>query len=211
MEGKVSIIREVIPFILESSNEIEVADAIRGLSRTLTIDETLILDEYNRVRKRRDRFQPVAKPAEETSVPVEYSHTEEILLALLLDDTAIYSNFRAELKEMEFSTPILQEIFKKYSFLLDGGGDVESLVTELNEEEGNEVAALKMLELPETGREGTIKDCLKSIKISQLEKSYALHVALVAEYEKTGDGRAMDELKLCQEIRNEINKIHQGK
>ncbi len=211
LEGKVGIIRGVIPFILESSNEIEIADAIRELSRILTIDEALILDECNRVRKRSQRIQPVVKPPEQSSARVERNHTEEILLALLLDDAALYGNFRVELKELVFSTPILLAILKKYTSLLDGGGEIESLGAELNEEEENEVAALKMLELPETGRDGIIKDCLKSIKISQLEKSYALHVALVAEYEKTGDGRVMDELKLCQEIRNEINKIHQGK
>lgn len=211
LEGKVSIIRGVIPFILECQNEIEIADAVRELSRTLTIDEALILDECNRARNRRNRIQPVAEPSEQSSARAEHNHTEEILLALLLDDVSLYGNFRMELKNMDFSTPVLQSIFKKYLSLLDRGGDTESLVAELNGEEGNEVVALKMLELPETGREGIIKDCLKSIKISQLEKSYALHVALVAEHEKTGDGRVMGELKLCQEIRNEINKIYQGK
>jgi len=209
LEGKVNVIRSVITFLLESANEIEVAEEIKRLSQKLTIDETLILDEYNRAKKRSNRsFANITETPSEPVHEMENNKSEELLLALLLDDKSLYRVYCRELEKMEFSTPVLREFYKKY-VVSAINGDLENLNADLNEEEESVLVSLRMIDLPKEGKEGIFKACLNNLRITKLEREYALHVSLAAEYEKTGDGHVNDELKLCKEIRNEIKQIYE--
>lgn len=211
LEGKVGIIRSVISFLLESSNEIEVANEIKALSQKLTIDEALILDEYNKVKNRsKKRFSNTTETPSEPVYETQNNQSEDLLLALLLDDSSFFRTYSDELGRIEFSTPVLAGFYKKYVLAVSQGG-LDEFKTTLNEEEESALVALKMIDLPKDGKEEVFKACLNNLKISQLEKKYALHVSLASEYEKAGDGRVIDELKLCKEIRNEIKQIYEQK
>ena len=69
------------------------------------------------------------------------------------------------------------------------------------------MASLKLENLPPGDRVRILEDCIIEMQKSQLEKNYSEHAELAAQYEKNGDDRFLDELKICQEIRNDIKKI----
>lgn len=50
----------ILPFLLECKNEIEVAQHIKTLAQRLTIDEGLIMSEYRKLSRKNDRGEAVS-------------------------------------------------------------------------------------------------------------------------------------------------------
>ena len=210
LEGKVAAIREIIPFLVESSSEFEVNEEIRYLAQKLTLDEALIADEYRKVKNRKYRFAEAKaqEPVTETKTPVlAENKAEQLLLALLVHDLSLLPVCNEKLGTTEITSPVLKKIYLKLNVIYDEGRDVSDLAVNLEDEESSLLTMLQMEIIPQENRQQILQDCLSEMQRSQLEKKYNLHAALAAEYEKNGDDRFLEELKLCQEIRNDIKKI----
>lgn len=61
LAGKVEAVSNILPFLLECKNEIEVAQHIKTLAQRLTIDEGLIMSEYRKLSRKNDRGEAVSK------------------------------------------------------------------------------------------------------------------------------------------------------
>ena len=209
LSGKVEAIREIIPFLMESSSEFEVNDEIRYLANKLTLDEALVADEYQKVKNKKRRFGEAKAPeptVTDKAPPVTENKAEEMLLALLVNDLTLVPICNEKLGNTEITSPLLKKLYLRLNILYDEGRSIGDLV-DLSDEESSLLTALQMEPLPKENSQQIMQDCLCEMRKSQLEKKYSVHAALAAEYEKNGDDRFLEELKICQEIRNDIKKI----
>lgn len=206
--NKIEAIKELSKFFSECQNEIEVQNEIKKLAQRLTIDESLITDEYHKLQKfkKRQYNDGTSPPTTIPSITV-INPTEKLLLALILQDVNLLLEYRQKLKELDWQSPNLQKIYKLICEYVDTGQDLGGLSDDLDDEQKSLLAILHMENMPINDKEKILHDCLRDLTINQLERRYALHAGLAAEYEKSGDSRLLDELKLCQEIRNEIKEL----
>lgn len=213
VNGKIDAIKEITKFLLECSNEIETDEQIRKIAQRLVIDEVLIKEEYRkaqRFRRRRSFSENISITEKDTTVSVIENKSEKFLVALLLQDIDLLPKCQKILETLEWQNQNLSKIYKLICSYVEKNQNLNDLSNELDDEQNSLLVSLKIETLPSGDKNKILFDCIKDLKISQLEKKYNLHAGIAAEYEKTGDTRVLDELKKCQEIRNEIKEFYKN-
>ena len=209
LTGKVVAVQAVLPFLKECSTDIELAESIRKLAERLTIDEGLILDEYRRAAAVGRRSQYNQSAAQSVSVPVQQGGgVESIFLGLLLQHPEFLQSRLAELQELRFTDSCLQKIYELLRRYASEGIPVAVWREELSETENSLLTGLQILEIGEEKKEKIFVDCLCKMRNNQLQQEYLIHAKLAGVYESQGDARALVELRICQEIREKIAKMH---
>lgn len=210
VEGKIAAIKNIIPFLLECSSELEVAEEVKYISQKLMINDAVIFDELVKAKKQKQRYQDnetFAELPQKTTTIVETNRAERLLLTVLLNDLKLVPLCNEKLCNISFASNVLKNIFLKLNICYDEGREPTDLGMDLGDEESSLLASLKLENLPPSDRVRILEDCITEMQKSQLEKNYNEHAELAAQYEKNGDDRFLDELKICQEIRNDIKKI----
>lgn len=87
LAGKVEAVSNILPFLLECKNEIEVAQHIKTLAQRLTIDEGLIMSEYRKLSRKNDRGEAVSKWQIQPNVLSTEDLAEQLLLYVILKNT----------------------------------------------------------------------------------------------------------------------------
>ena len=210
LAGKVEAVSNILPFLLECKNEIEIAEHIRRLAQRLTIDEGLITEEYRKVaRKGAARNERVTVQA-----PVQRSNSAEqqaeaMLLAVLLENPSKALDCVDIVEQAGFSIPVHERIFK---LLLEqthnAPADMDMLYDSLDADASSVLAGIVARHTPEGDRSMIMNDCLRQMQRLYLEKEYEKHSQLAEHYERTADERFMDELMESQRIKNEIKKLY---
>lgn len=210
LAGKVEAVSNILPFLLECKNEIEIAEHIRRLAQRLTIDEGLITEEYRKVaRKGAARNERVTVQA-----PVQRSNSAEqqaeaMLLAVLLENPGKALDCVDIVEQAGFSIPVHERIFK---LLLEqthnAPADMDMLYDSLDADASSVLAGIVARHTPEGDRSMIMNDCLRQMQRLYLEKEYEKHSQLAEHYERTADERFMDELMESQRIKNEIKKLY---
>lgn len=210
LAGKVEAVSKIIPFLLECKNEIEAAEHIRKLAQRLTIDEGLIAEEYRKVAKKSgvQAEAIVERPAVKSTSSAE-QQAEEMLLAVLLEHPTLALACQDIVEEVGFVLKERGQIFK-HILAYEGEQAINiHQLTEVLEDEGASVlAGIVSKNVPEGDIEKIVDDCLRQMKKSFLEKEYEKHRLLADEYERSGDGRFMNELMESQRIKNEIKELY---
>ena len=210
VEGKIAAIKNIVPFLLECGNELEVTEEIKHIANKLTINEAILRDELAKAKKQKQRYMP-NEPAAENIRPApviaETNRAERLLVTVLLNDLQLVPLCNEKLGNISFSSDALKKIFLKLNICYDEGREPTNLEMELEDEESSLFISMKLENLPPGDKVRILEDCIVELKKSQLEKSYNKHAELAAQYEKNGDDRFLDELRICQEIRNDIKKI----
>ncbi len=210
VEGKIKAVKEAVPFLLECGNELEVTEEIKYIANKLTINEAILRDELGKAKKQKQRYLP-NEPATENTRPApviaETNRAERLLVTVLLNDLQLIPLCNEKLGNISFSSEALKKIFLKLNICYDEGREPSNLEMELGDEESSLFTSMKLENLPPGDKVRIMEDCIGELKKSQLEKSYNEHAELAAQYEKNGDDRFLDELRICQEIRNDIKKI----
>lgn len=210
LAGKVEAVSNILPFLLECKNEIEIAEHIRRLAQRLTIDEGLITAEYRKVARKGatkiERF-PVQAPVQRSNTAE--NQAEAMLLAVLLETPGKAPDCVSVVDGTGFSSPAHEQIFK---LLLEQTynipADMDKLYDSLDADATSVLAGIVARYKPEGDRTMIMNDCLRQMQRLYLEKEYEKHCRLAEQYEKTADARFMDELMESQRINNEIKKLY---
>lgn len=210
LAGKVEAVSNILPFLLECKNEIEIAEHIRRLAQRLTIDEGLITEEFRKVaRKGATKMErvPVQAPVQRSNSAEQQA--EAMLLAVLLEQPGKALDCVDIVDNVGFSNPVYGQIFR---LLLEQShntpADIDMLYDSLDADAASVLAGIVSRHNPEGDRAMIMNDCLRQMQRLYLEKEYEKHCQLAEQYEKTADARFMDELMESQRIKNEIKKLY---
>jgi DNA primase len=221
LAGKVQAVSNILPFLVECKSKIEVAAYIRLLAQWLTIDEGLIMEEYNKaVRKSgtgtQAGFQPGSAPAalHQTEAVTALDRAERSFLKLMLGSSALAPEYQAEVEGVGFSSQVRRDL---YAQIAAHAGLKEQELTSLlfsteAEKLKEELAAILAgetvtMEDPEAQKQAAA-DCLRRMKRSSLEAAYEKHRLLADEFERAGKQEFLRELALSQQIKGEIKKLY---
>ncbi len=215
--GKAEAVSNILPFLLECKNEIEVSAYIRNVAQKLTVDEGLILDEYHKASRRngsqngRFSISPVVNVAATAG-----EQAEKLLLRIFLEYPELAAENRDEISKTGFTLEIYDMIYKD---ILDQPHDGPINVSRFSEDMCNDASAVlaeitvnqrdypkKDVSKEEAGK--IIADCLKQMKKTFLTREYEKHSSLAIQYEQQGDKRFLEELMESQRIKNEIKKLY---
>lgn len=208
LAGKIEAVTNIIPFLSECSNAIEVADHVRSLAQQLSIDEQLINTEFQKASRRvgRTAAAPV-QGAVEASEPKKQKSTissaEEMLLALLLKEPQYIGMADEVIANTGFSD---DEYAMIYQLILEQE-PIANFYEKLDQTAGSLLAGIQSLVVPDSEGERVLVDCLKKLQRNWLEHEYEVHSRLAKEYMAANDSRFLQELTESQRIQNEINKL----
>ncbi len=212
LAGKVEAVSNILPYLLECRNEIEVAEHIRRLAQRLTIDEGLILEEYRKAARKNSPRAPGSAAGQQpkVSAPAE-AQAESLLLAAFIEQPELAEAYRGILTENEMLSEIAGRIYAGILEQYDGNAARISLLAEkLDEEAAAALAAILTRHIPAGEAPRIAEDCLRRLRKAFLEREYERHRQLAVEHERAGDRRFVDELELAQRIKNEIRELYGG-
>jgi len=199
-EGKVEVIKEVIPIIGYVREPIIQDEYIRKLSERLGVRE-------DRIRSL--GVSPVSHHAKElSSPPIEETRREEFLLTLMLQKPELIPAVDTVKVVEDFDSHLLQEIAKTVIFLYHKEGEVEitTLIDQLGEEKGKLTMRLSLKEENFADITDSLKDCVLQIKRNKFKK---MKTQLTIKIKKAQDSR--DESKIRDLNEQKVKLILQEK
>ena len=211
LAGKVETVSNLLPFLLQCKNEIEVVEHVRKLAQRLVIDEGLIMEEYRKAARKHSGQQntpgmPVPKVQTMTTVEQQ---AEELLLAVLLEHPDMAFACQEVVQRVGFVKQAHEQLFKAIVQGEDLGPiDASQLTEKLEDGTASVLAGIMAKQTPAGDADRIVEDCLRQMQKGFLEKEYERHCQLAAQYEQSGDERCMIELAESQRIKNEIKKLY---
>jgi len=185
-EGKVEVIKEVMPIIAYIREPIIQDEYIRKLSERLGVRE-------DRIRSL--GVSPVSHHAKElSSPPVEETRLEEFLLTLMLQKPELIPTVDTVKVVEDIDSHLLQEIAKTVIFLYHKDGEVEltTLIDQLGEEKGKLTMRLSLKEENFANIADSLKDCILQIKRNKFKK---MKTQLTIKIKKAQDSRDEAEIR----------------
>lgn len=212
LAGKVEAVSNILPFLLECKNDIEVAGHIRRLAQLLTIDESLIVSEYRKLaRKNGRRVQAQVPQPQSVRVKGAEDEAERQLLNILAKNLRLLLLYRDKIEQAGFQSPEHEEIYTALAEQLvkSPDGDVPAeLFRSLNPQAAAEFAAIMAKNVQPGDEEKLIADCIRTMNKGRLEALYEKHRMLADEYERLGDSRFLQELAESQKIKDAIKNLY---
>ncbi len=212
LAGKVEAVSNILPFLLECKNDIEVAGYIRKLAQLLTIDESLIISEYRKMSRKSGSQGQVPLPVQPKAVRAAApdDEAEQQLLNILAKNISLLPVYRDEIAKAGFKSPEHQEIYSSLTGML--GNMPQDVTAELfrvlSPEASTAFAAIMAKNVQPGDEEKLIADCIRMMNKSRLEALYEKHRLLADEYERLGDSRFLQELAESQKIKDAIKNLY---
>ncbi|MCQ2358826.1 MAG: DNA primase [Phascolarctobacterium sp.] len=209
LAGKVDAVSNIIPFLLECKNEIEVAEHIKRVALLLTIDEGLIRDEYRKAaHTKTDKADINTQVIPERKVKNASSAAEEMLVAELLHKPDYINIYKDEIIKAGINEPVSRIFAKLIELYNIDRLSLADLTESLDDEAASLLAGIMTRPVIDGDGEIVIRDCIKQLTRTRLEKEYDEHRLLVEKYEREGDDRFVSELREIQRIKDEIKKLY---
>lgn len=209
LAGKVDAVSNIIPFLLECKNEIEVAEHIKRVALLLTIDEGLIRDEYRKAAHTKSvNADVIVENIPERKVKNASSAAEEMLVAELLHNPDYINTYKDEIIKAGINEPVSRIFVKLIELYNIERLSLANLTESLDDEAASLLAGIMTRPVIEGEGEVVIRDCIKQLTRTRLEREYDEHRLLVEKYERQGDDRFVSELREIQRIKDEIKKLY---
>ncbi len=216
LAGKVKTVSNLIPFLVEIKNEIAIAGYIRQIAQLLLIDEGLIQSEYRKFAK---KVQPVRPSpfsqgrSEGPKLVTALEQAERKLLNLFIQNPELIAAFQKDVEKIGFSQEIRGGIYTRICELQDASPQmiISTLFSDEREAQKTELAAILADEFPHDSAakvQMAVHDCLRQMCRSFLEAQYAEHSRLADSYERAGDAKFMDELRISQQLKSKIKRLY---
>ncbi len=218
LAGKVETVSNVLPFVVECNNEIEVASYVRMIAQLLTLDEDLIMSEYRKIKQTHKKNANEIKTTSKKNVSIESTVVEQAernLIYLSLQYPKIVAAYANAIAETGFTSDIRNEVYK--IIIKENDKNIDQIVGCLSAIEevefANEVniilsGDLGLINLEDAQVKKIILDYLLQMKKAHLEVEYNKHRLLADQYEKANDERFLEELNFMQKIKGEIQKLY---
>jgi len=198
-EGKVEVVKEVMPIIGHIREPIVQDEYIRKLSERLGVRE-------DRIRSL--GLSPAPHRAKALSSPIDETRREEFLLTLMLQKPELILSVDAVEVVDDLDSHLLQEIAKTVIALYQKEGEVEitTLIDQLGDEKGKLATRLSLKEENFANITESLKDCVLQIKRNKFKKMKA---QLTLKIKKAQDSR--DEAKIRDLNEQKVKLILQEK
>ncbi len=204
LEGKMSIMNAVFPYIASIQEKVRRDDLLRSLALPLWLDNSTIFRYF---REYVDKGKIRLKNADIRVQKTEGNRVEDTLVALALSSETALLRVAEYIPYEDYSDPLHVELLKKAIFLMEQEETffLSALEKQLTEEEGQELSRLMLL-CEEEYEETTFDEYIRQIRLQSLRKQYKEHSLLADKLNRAGDTRFILELKKCQEIQEEIKE-----
>lgn len=210
LEEKGAIVLLAVPILMSCQNNIERGLYLKKIATLLTIDESLIREEYEKIQnssKRKNKPLIIATQKKETITSID--QIERQLIYALLLNLLFFKNNLKSLMKIKFSDKNREIIFDKMVSMLNNNviNIKDRLFENLPAENSSELVEILQQELPIATTTKVIIDCLKQLEIKRLENEFKKHSTLADKYESAGDERVLQELVKLEKIKNIIKEI----
>jgi DNA primase len=218
LEGKLTVISQMLPVLVSSDNDVEINTYITRLSDTLSVDESAIRSEFQKYARMHKKDKNVKNGnniniAKLSARPMTAAvAAERQIIRLMCEDSSIIPYVMAELTDVHFEEPVRQEIINSLfsAYNMNKPIDPAALATSLQETANAELSHIMLTESQCGDVIKVVDDCLRTIRLARLKYQYEQQRLKVEELERVGDSRCLQELAEMQRIKDEINKLHNG-
>ena len=217
LEGKAAVISQVVPFLAQAHNAVEINAHISRLAAVLTIDEGTIREELRKypLQAKKDKTVKGGYTSNVLSLAGPKvgaaEQAERHLMHFLFQDASILPYVESMLGIGHFSSPVRQEIMAALSsdYSATGKIDPEGISLRLSQAAAAELSGIMLLETPCEDKVRLVDDYIRAIELAFLKNQYDEHRLKADELERMGDSRFLQELAESQRIKHEINKLYQ--
>jgi DNA primase len=212
LEGKVNALSELLPVLADISNAVELNAYIVRVAQVLGVDEGSIRSELSKFTgTRQSTRQPQSSSIRYAARRVDNAilRAGRYVIKSIWCDNGILAYLEAKISITELQNKLHEEILQ---FIADRNSRDEPV---------NDVAAAKLLSedasaelshclVEEFGLEDEqqlFEDCLRTLHLAYLRKSYEEHRLKADEMERMGDDGFLQELAESQRIKNEMDEL----
>jgi DNA primase len=231
LAGKVKTVSNLIPFLIESKNTIARAGYVRLIAQLLTVDEDLIMGEYRKEERKIKTTVPAGFPVNKQQDAKSITATdqaERTLLRTLMQYSVLIDDYLEAVKQIGFANPIHQAIFDVVSTM--SGKTLEEITDSFSDADDDKIdaekdvfkdqvkaeVALIMMSDRDNGEktfsnehaQTMVRDCIRQMQHSQLDKEFEEHSKRAVAYEKAGDPRFKEELRMGQAVKDKIKRLY---
>ncbi len=214
LEGKFKIASEVIPSIINLSNEIEKDEAIMKLAKRLHLSPDAIRAEVEKNARKsrnswgkrhkitglRDNKTNFAQPAKSQKEEKDArSKAEETLLIMILEDKSVFSKIKGEVGVHFCSNQEYLNIINLLAEMIENGLDYQpaALFDRMPDEASAGVLSeLMAKETPADNKVKIIQDCLKTIREDEIRKKREDLLRQMEEADRNRDQNLRNQLLL---------------
>ncbi len=215
LDGKLAVMGEVFPFIASTAEPVRREGFLRALALPLRLDNSTIFRYFREFQHKSGKDEnpfarpSIARPASEAPVQetVHFDPVESSLIALAMTNGEWLQRVLLEVPTTDFSHPIHQSMLEKSASLLLAGKEVNfSTLEEIFSKEEIEELARLMMNLNDGYDEEVLAGCIRRVRLKALQKEYKEHSMLADTLSRTKDPRFIEELKICQDLQQEMRK-----
>ena len=219
LDGKLSVMGEVFPFIASTAEPVRREGFLRALALPLRLDNSTIFRYFRDFQHKNGKEDnPFASPIKGKVLEGEgdkktlrqtesFDPTESSLIAFAMTDTKSLERILLEVPMEDFSHAIHRSMLEKSASLLLSGKEVNfSTLEEIFSKEEIEELARLMMNLNNGYDEEVLTGCIRRVRLKALQKEYKEHSMLADALSRAKDPRFIEELKICQDLQQEMRK-----
>jgi len=202
IEGKVKIVKEILPTLSVIGNEVELRAQTKKISEELKLSEEAILIELKRYKRgSRDSSQNFIKLNSESG----NIKAEKILIGCMLENEKIARDILKRLKAEDFSVPLHSQIVEAIEKNLKDAKIIDSqkVIDCLNNDEAAKLISKILMEETVTFNEKIISgyvDTINNFKLVEERKNLEKRAKILDEKIKKSEKIEEDDLKELREI-----------
>ena len=216
LEGKLTVISQVLPVLATSDNDIEINSYITKLAQTLSIDENSIRSEFRKYIRmhKKDKFVNTGNNINIANLSLTLANAsvaaERQLIRLMCEDSSIIPYVMADLSSEDFSEASRQEIINSLLAAYNRKKEVapDSLGDGLSDTAMKELSQIMFLDQHPDDITRVVDDCVRAVRLARLRRQCEQQRSKVEELERMGDSRYLQELAEIQRINDEITKLY---
>lgn len=205
-EGKEAVLSDVFPYIAHEENQVKREDMLTALAMPLWLDMTSIRRYFREFCRKGDIH--MAGGQSEPTIPVSSSTDEDILLAAMMENEALFLTVMQNMGVEEFTNPIHRDMVSVLYECLNRDGQLleEVVEKELSPDAYREYARLMVIDHTSISlAEAWI--LVATIRLKNKRDEYTARSLKADQLNRAGDSAFLVELKKCQEIQKEIGAL----
>ena len=214
LEGKLSAINQLMPLLANISNAVERNEYIIRISNVLGIDEGVIRSDLQRQSSFKNYTEINSLPGSNTRKIIPDKKDALTLAGRYLIKKSWYEQgvldyVLSVIPATEFPNKLHSEIL---SYMSKNNQDNLAFTDidaaeKLSEEAYSELSHCLVEEISTTDDVQFTEDCLKRLRRYYLNNNYEKHRLLADQLQRNGDSRFLDELKITQQLRTQMDNL----
>lgn len=214
LEGKLSAVNQLMPLLANISNAVEQNEYIIRISNVLGIDEGVVRSDLQRQSSSKNYVEAHSLPGGNTRKVMPEKKDALTMAGRCLIKKAWYEQgvldyVLSVIPAEEFPNNLHREIF---TYMLKNNQDNLAFTDidaaeKLSEEAYSELSHCLVEETRANNDVQFVEDCLKRLRYYYLNNNYEKHRLLADQLQRSGDSRFLDELKISQQLRTQMDSL----